>query len=285
MSAVMDQKVTVIRRPLSACSLEDGAAGFTEGFAGYVVPVNVTPQALTLRIQREDIDPEISEVFFDGDQPAGILLISRRGNRSRVSALGIGPTIRAKGFGRSVMRETINAARNRGEKELILEVINSNVRARDLYLSLGFEITRTLVGFARSHKLAAPDVMPATECDLATAVEMLSKFSDAGLTWQTDPVCFRQAGPPLKGFALDGRAAALVDDSGRDVRLHGLAVDPDHRRQGLGRLLTDALAAHYPGRRLYIIENVPKGVLDRFMRRVAWRRSTLTQSEMSLQLG
>ncbi|WP_052183170.1 GNAT family N-acetyltransferase [Rhizobium sp. YS-1r] len=280
----MDLSTPTIRRPLSACPLEVAAQAYTEGFAGYVVPVNVTSQALALRIQREDVDPDISQVFFDGEKPAGILLVARRGDRSRISALGIGPTIRAKGLGRNIMREAIEAARARGEAKLILEVINSNVRARDLYLSLGFEITRKLVGFSRSHELAAPDVMPATECDLATAVEMLSKFSDADPTWQTDPICFRQAGPPLKGFALDGKAAALVDDSGRDVRLYGLAVDPDYRRRGLGRSLTDALAARYSGRKLYVVENVPEGVLDRFMRRVAWRKSRLTQSEMSLEL-
>lgn len=280
----MDLNTAVTRRPLSACSLEEGAAAFTEGFSGYVVPVNVTPQALALRIQREDVDPAISEVFFDGERPAGILLVARRGERSRISALGIGPTIRAKGLGRAVMGEAIEAARQRGDRQLVLEVIDSNVRARDLYLSLGFAITRKLVGFGRSRKLATPDAAPAAECDPGMAVEMLSKFSDANPTWQTDPVSFRHAGSPLKGFALDGRAAALVDDSGRDVRLYGLAADPAHRRQGLGRSLADGLAARYPGRKLYIIENVPQGVLDRFMRRIGWRKSALTQSEMVLGL-
>lgn len=281
----MDQNATVTRRPLSACSLDDAARGFTEGFVGYVVPVSVKPEALALRIEREDVDADISEVFFDGDRPVGILLVARRGGRSRISALGIGPTIRSKGFGRCVMREAIEAARSRGERQLILEVINSNVRARDLYLSLDFQITRKLVGFNRAATLPVPDVAPAPECDLGTAVDMLSRFSDAGPTWQTDPVSFRQAGPPLRGVALENKAAALVDDSGTDVRLYGFAVDPAYRRQGAGRSLADGLAARYPGRKLYIIENVPAGLLDLFMRRIGWRKSRLTQSEMSLDLA
>lgn len=280
----MNRNDDVIRRPLSACLLEEAARAYTEGFAGYVVPVNVNAIALALRMKREDVDADLSEIFFDGDRPAGILLLARRGERSRISALGIGPTIRARGFGRSVMREAIEAARSRGEKQLILEVIDSNVRARDLYLSLGFEISRKLVGFGRSGRRAAPDAMPAPECDLASAVEMLSRFSDADPTWQIDPACYRHAGPPLKGFALDGKAVALLDDSGRDIRMHGFAVDPAFRRQGLGRALADGLAAAYPGRRLYVIENIPAGLLDRFMRRIGWRKSSLTQSEMVLDL-
>ena len=281
----MDQNAAVTRRPLSACSLDEAAKAFTEGFVGYVVPVSVRPEALALRIAREDVDADISEVFFDGGRPAGILLISRRGDRSRISALGVGPTIRSRGFGRRVMQEAMNAARSRGERQLILEVINSNTKACDLYLSLGFQITRTLIGFSRAASLAVPDVAPAEECDLGTAVDMLSRFSDTDPTWQTDPASFRQAGPPLRGMALESRAAALIDDSGEDIRFYGFAVDPAHRRQGAGRALADALAARYPGRKLYIIENVPEGQLDLFMRRIGWHKSRLTQSEMSLDLA
>ncbi|WP_105370522.1 GNAT family N-acetyltransferase [Neorhizobium huautlense] len=281
----MDQNAAVTRRPLSACSLDEAAKAFTEGFVGYVVPVSVRPEALALRIAREDVDADISEVFFDGGRPAGILLISRRGDRSRISALGVGPTIRSRGFGRRVMQEAMNAARSRGERQLILEVINSNTKACDLYLSLGFQITRTLIGFSRAASLAVPDVAPAEECDLGTAVDMLSRFSDTDPTWQTDPASFRQAGPPLRGMALESRAAALIDDSGEDIRFYGFAVDPAHRRQGAGRALADALAARYPGRKLYIIENVPEGQLDLFMRRIGWHKSRLTQSEMSLALS
>ena len=86
-------------------------------------------------------------------------------------------------------------------------------------------------------------------------------------------------------MALESRAAALIDDSGEDIRFYGFAVDQAHRRQGAGRALADALAARYPGRKLYIIENVPEGQLDLFMRRIGWHKSRLTQSEMSLDLA
>jgi ribosomal protein S18 acetylase RimI-like enzyme len=280
----MDRVSGASRRLLSGCSLEEAAAGFTEGFAGYVVPVNVKPEALRLRIQREDIDLDASEVFFDGEKPAGILLVARRGDISRISALGVGPSIRGKGFGRQVMLEAIEAARKRGERKLVLEVINSNERAAALYTGLGFEVTRKLVGFGRSGKLAAQEAGRAAECGIATAVDMLQRFADANPTWQTDPRCFRKEEAPLKGFTFDGKAAALLDDSGKDVRLYGLAVDPAYRRQGMGRTLADGLAGLYPGRKLYIIENLPEGLFDRFMRRTGWRKSRLTQSEMVLSL-
>jgi ribosomal protein S18 acetylase RimI-like enzyme len=111
----MDRTSNVGRRRLCDCSLEEAAAGFTEGFAGYVVPVHVTAEALRLRIQREDIAPNASEVFFDGGRPAGILLVGIRGDRSRISALGVGPSIRRRGFGRQVMLDAIEAARLRCE--------------------------------------------------------------------------------------------------------------------------------------------------------------------------
>lgn len=149
--------------------------------------MNVTVPSLQLRIERDHVDLDESFVYFDGEKPAGILLIGRRGDLSRIGAIGIGPTIRGRGFGRSVMLDALKAAKARGDRKLILEVINTNERARDLYLSLGFVISRKLVGFGRSRKLAAPEVTPAEECDLKTAAAMFAKFADADPSWQTDP--------------------------------------------------------------------------------------------------
>ncbi len=275
----------ISHRRLSDCTLEEGAAGFTEGFTGYAMPVNVTAQSLLLRIQRDNTDRDASFVFFDGDRPAGILLIGRRGDRSRIGAIGMGPTLRGHGLGRSVLLDTIDAAKARGDRLLFLEVIDSNERARDLYLSLGFRITRKLVGFGRSAKRGAPDVAPAEECSPATAAGMLAAFADPDLSWQTDPRSFESAELPFRGFALAGKAAVLLDDTAKDVRIFSLAVDPAHRRQGLGRALTDAIAARYPGRRLYTVENVPAGLLDLFMRRIGWRKTALSQSEMVFDLS
>ncbi|TWF53155.1 GNAT family N-acetyltransferase [Neorhizobium alkalisoli] len=277
-----------LRRSLADTSLEDAARALTEGFAGYVVTFTASAASIALRMERENIDADCSEVFFDGDTPAGILLVARRGNRCRISALGIGPAIRGKGVGRQVMAKAIDAARRRGDREMVLEVIDSNPRARDLYVSLGFETSRQLVGFSRGRRRPAPDLpTDAPElaaCDPVKAADMLLRFAEPGLTWQTDPVCFRHAAPPLKGFAIGETAVALLDDSSAEIRIHGLAVDPGQRRKGLGRALADGLASAYPGRRLYIVENVPKGLLDPFMRKIGWRRSSLTQSEMRLKL-
>lgn len=280
--------LTPQRRSLAETSLEDAAKALTEGFAGYVVTFTASAASLALRIKRENIDADCSAVFFDRETPAGILLVARRGNRSRISALGIGPAIRGKGFGRQVMAQAIEAAQKRGDREIVLEVIDSNPRARDLYLSLGFETTRQLVGFSRSRMRPAPErrngAAAVVACDPAEAAEMLSRFSAPGLTWQTDPICFQHAAPPMKGFVVDGRAAAMLDDSTAEIRVHGLAVDPAFRRLGFGCALADGLALIYPGRRLYIVENVPQGLLDPFMRKIGWRRSNLTQSEMALKL-
>jgi len=272
--------MTVLRRRLSECSLEDAAIGFTEGFSGYVMPMNVTPHSIELRIERDHVDLDESLVFFDGEKPAGILMINRRGATTRIGAIGVGPTIRGQGFGRSVMLEAIEKARARGDEKLILEVINSNTRARDLYLSLGFEVSKKLVGFGRSRKRPVPDVAPPPECDLAEAARMAKAFSDTDLSWQTDPRSFERVGPPLKGFAIDGKVFAILDDTGKGVRLFSLAVDPAHRNKGLGRAMADGLAARYPGQKLFFVANVPAGLLDRFMRRLDWRKEKIIQSEM-----
>jgi ribosomal protein S18 acetylase RimI-like enzyme len=275
----------VQRRRFSECSLEEAAAGFTEGFSGYVMPMNVTVRSLELRIERDHVDLDESLVFFDGEKPAGILMVNRRGNSTRIGALGIGPTIRGQGFGRNVMLEAIEKAGARGDTRMVLEVINSNTRARDLYLSLGFAVSRRLVGFSRSGRRAVPDAVPPLPCTLPEAARLAARFSNAGLSWQAAPLSFERAGPPLKGFSIDGKAVAILDDTGKNVRIFCLAVDPAHRREGLGRAMAEGLAAFYPGRKLFLAETIPEGLLDRFMRRIGWRKSSLTQSEMVLTIS
>ena len=121
---------------------------FTAGFAGYVIPMRMTPAALAQRIAAEDVDLEASRVLRRGADRVGLALVARRGWVSRVAAMGIRPEARGQGVGRALLERLLEDARARGDRRIRLEVFESNATARQLYERGGFRI----VGIDEVHR-------------------------------------------------------------------------------------------------------------------------------------
>ncbi len=264
--------------------LDHAALAMERGFEGYVLPVRCTAGMLARRILVEQVDPAASTVFDLDGEPAGLLLVARRGPVSRVAALGLAPPLRRRGMGREVMEGAIAAARQRGDRRLVLEVIVGNHAALALYEGLGFTRTRRLVGYRHAGEGVAADPGGLAECAVGEAGRLVAGWSDGNPSWQLAPQALELAGSPLRGFTLGPHAAALVDDTGAEVRLAGLAVSPAARRQGAGTALLRALRGRYPGRAWAIPAIVPEGLACAFLARDGWERGPLGQFEMALSL-
>lgn len=83
-------------------------------------------------------------VAFDPDEPGTIdgyagLLAPRGGGEGDIQTIAVAPRARRRGLGRALMRALIGEARNRGAREVFLEVRADNPAAQTLYRELGFE--------------------------------------------------------------------------------------------------------------------------------------------------
>ena len=83
-------------------------------------------------------------VAFDPDDPGTIdgyagLLAPRGGGEGDIQTIAVAPRARRRGLGRALMRALIGEARNRGAREVFLEVRADNPGAQTLYQQLGFE--------------------------------------------------------------------------------------------------------------------------------------------------
>lgn len=102
--------------------LAEICAILNSGYEGYVVPVRFDEAALMRRVLAEHIDLSASGLLSAGKtDPAGILLVARRGRISRIAALGLRPDWRGAGLGGRAVRWAIDTARARGDSALILE--------------------------------------------------------------------------------------------------------------------------------------------------------------------
>ena len=75
---------------------------------------------------------------WDGDDPAGFILVRDLGNECEVLSLGVIPHQRRCGVAQALMRTAIAEARRRSLPSIVLEVAVDNEAANNLYSSLGF---------------------------------------------------------------------------------------------------------------------------------------------------
>jgi len=83
-------------------------------------------------------------VAFEPETPERIdgyagLLAPRGGAEGDIQTIAVAPQARRRGLGRALMLALIGEARNRGAREVFLEVRADNPGAQTLYRALGFE--------------------------------------------------------------------------------------------------------------------------------------------------
>ena len=262
-----------------------GAAAMEHCFEDYVVPVRMTAEGWERRFRGEHLDPWASRVYFRGETPAAVLFITRRGWTSRVGGMGVAKALRGTGLGRRVMREAIDDARARGDRTLLLEVIEQNPPAVKLYQSLGFRTTRRLVGW----KWADPRVPEGTagalrEVDPLEVSRIIHCEGEPGLPWMLAPETLAAATAPARGFALQDRAYAVVSNpQAETLGVPALVVPRAHRRQGWGTRMLRALAAEFPGRPLAIGAIVPESLAPEFFLHAGWEQMEISQFEMGIE--
>lgn len=275
----------ITHRSVAELTSAQAAAAMEHCFAGYIVPVRVTAESWERRFRSEHLDPFASRVYMHEGRYVAVLFITRRGWTSRVGGMAVAPELRGTGMGKRVMRGAIDDARARGDRALLLEVIEQNTPAVNLYASLGFTPVRRLVGWRWTPP--APDA-PADalrEIDPLEVSRVIHREGDPDLPWMLAPETTAAATSPARAFALEDRAYALVGNAQAEtLTLSALVVPRAHRRQGWGTRMLRALAAAFPGKPWQVVAIVPEELAPEFFVRNGWERSPITQFDMRLEM-
>lgn len=103
-------------------------------------------QALSLLLQ----DKNLGAVALDeGDTPVGYGGLLTVLDEGQITNIAVHPDYRGRGIGKAILTSLIDQSRLRGIRELSLEVRQSNLPARALYQSNGFEIAGVRKNFYR----------------------------------------------------------------------------------------------------------------------------------------
>lgn len=287
-------------RTVAECPAALVAAALNRGFEGYVLPFSVTPEAYERRFRGEHLDPFASRVLLSAGEPVGALLVTRRGTTARIGALGVAPELRSTGVGAELMDLALRESRARGDRRLLLEVIEQNPRAVAFYERLGFRRLRRLVGYRLPAETAAatpggghagPGVRADAPRETLLPIEprdVVRRFAAEGgeWPWMFAPETLAAAASPAAAFSLEDSACTLVaDPDAASLSFLALHVRPDRRRQGWARRLLAALRARFPGRPFVFTVSLPEDLVPEFFVRTGWERLTITQFEMALEIG
>jgi ribosomal protein S18 acetylase RimI-like enzyme len=275
----------IIARPVAELSPAQAAAAMEHCFQGYIIPIRMTPKGWDLRYRREHLDPWASYVYERNGEPAAVAFVCRRGWTSRVAAMAVAPEARRIGLGRRVMQDAVDQARARGDRSLLLEVIEQNTPAVKLYKSLGFRMKRRLVGYRWEPEAAPGPADTLEEIDPLELSRVVHHEGEPDLPWMLAAETLASMTTPSRAFALENSAYALVGSLEVDtLTLLSLVVPHARRNQGWGTRMLRALAAAQPGKPWQAVAIVPESLAPRFFSRAGWERQGISQYEMELRL-
>lgn len=268
--------------PASEFSIPQLADLLTRGFEGYLIPIHIDKTALLTMLRRDGIDLTESRVLIKDEEPIGVALIARRGWTSRLAAMGIVSHARSGGVGTWAMQSLIEQARDRGEKSMVLEVIEQNTAAVKLYEKVGFKTTRRLLGY----KLENPQVESddeLTEIDIRELARLVAYHGLKDLPWQLSGATIMQHTPPSRAFRLNDAYCLISNPEAEHVAIWSVLVKARSRGAGLSPVLMRALFAKFPNKTWHVPALYPEEICAVFDQ-VGMKREEISQWQMSLAL-
>ena len=228
--------------------LDRSAAVLARGFSDYYVPIVSNPGVLVQMARMDSVDLAVSRVLVRDGVAVGGALIARRGWTCRLAGMAIIPEARRTGVGRAGVLQLLAEAKARGERSMVLEVIEQNEPAVKLYEACGFKKVRRLLSFAGPGTTDAGVTTALAEVDLRDMAEVVTHDSLPDLPWQLSGETLAQLSPPSVAFRLNGSWVALSNPAVSPVTIRGLITE--HAVQGQGRAaeLLRAVMAKFPGR-------------------------------------
>ena len=266
----------------SDTSLFDLAEILNRGFEGYFVPITFNLNSFLNLLRGDGIDLTCSRLLLAEGEPIGIALLARRGWTSRLAAMGIASEMRGKGAGTWFMKQLIQEACDRGEREMVLEVIEQNAPAVHLYEKCGFEIVRRLVGFLRNEAVEDME-SELEEIDIREAANRITQYGLTNLPWQLSGESISQFDPPARAYQIEGAYIVISNPEAKDIAIWSLLVEPHKRGNGLGMQMLKSVITHHPGKTWHFPAILPEE-LGKVFERAGFVREELSQWQMRLSL-
>lgn len=263
-------------------SLAELAAAMTQCFAGYVVPMTVSPTALASLLRVDSVDLAETIVATDDGHVVGIVLTCRRGDVSRIGAMAVSHDRRRTGLGTSLMMHALDAAKARGDRKVVLEAIESNVRAIAFYARFGFTARFRLVAFS-CPILGETTAISLFQSDVEELALATSVHGESASSWKTAAASIYQLASPVRVYAAGNLIAAISAQGDDRLILHGMSMPAQDVPRDLQALLA-GLGSLFPNRTLHVPPFFPEPEFGSALRACGFAEGAVHQVQMELVL-
>jgi ribosomal protein S18 acetylase RimI-like enzyme len=178
---------------LAETSVEKIHDAFTDAFSEYEVPLEMPLEKLVEMMKTRDLNPDFSVGCFDGEKLVVIILTGYREIAGQKvcydGGTGVIKSYQRKGIGEILLKEWLLLMKEKGVSRFVLEVLENNTPAINLYEKYDFTKTRKLECFEiEKQKLRpVPDRgFGVSVTNPATIVENEEKYSLFKPTWQNE---------------------------------------------------------------------------------------------------
>ena len=259
-------------------------AAFNEAFSDYIIPLKFTPQLWELRSKRDRIDLASSYGYFEGDKICGFIFHGAAPGVWYNGGTGVMPSKRGAGITKEIYKKIFEDAPKRGIKEMRLEVITTNTRAKKIYEDIGFKISRELVCFKGNTDLQPVDGILVKENN-EYLWDTLEPFWEYAPAWQLNKDAVAQIKPNLiLAEAFDGgKKAGYIIYNPSLKQIMQFAADKNNAREKVFTALFKYIQDKFsPEISISNIDSRAEQSLD-FVKK-AGLKETIRQYEMVLKL-
>lgn len=226
---------------------------FLRAFADYQVPIDLSFTKFEYMLVRRGFVPELSVGAFINQELIGFILNGNRIWQGKDTlydcGTGVLPAWRKQGITTNLFREVQNILSERQLNQYLLEVIETNSAAVELYSKQGFAVTRSLLCYRAGHvelteNLGSPRVIIKKEPAESGIWEEFQDFWDSQPSWQNSiaSILAVTRNVQLLTARLDHKVVGygVIDQNTGDIAQ--IAVHKQFRRQGIGTALLYRLA-------------------------------------------
>ena len=277
--------------PASTLSVNQLTGLLNASYADYRTPIRFKPEQFDFYIRAHNIQLDHSLIALMDQETVGIVLLATRGERGWISGLGVTPSFREKGVAHALVSEVMENARRIGLKQLQLEVLSDNERAKQLYEGLGWQLGRELLVWERAEEQGPLPIHRERAIEMDPAF-LLENYFD---TWHESPPCWqREKATLLHYLSLGMKGWAIVRDRGpvdyvlgfppRSGRmpLMDVAVDPEVGYRSAGTAMLQNL--HFMFKTTTQLPNEPVESSLNFLFAAMAYQVVLRQHEMTITL-
>jgi GNAT superfamily N-acetyltransferase len=227
-------------RTLENTSLAQITTAFNEAFSHYFVPLQFTEEGMAAKIKGEGIQLQYSVGTFEGERLIGFIQHAFDvidGVKTVYNAgTGVVPDYRGKGITTALYEYAVPLLKGEGICHHLLEVIDKNLSAKKIHEAAGFTLKRKLSVYRSTEPLAKAR---SVEIKRLTAVPQDKLFVSVRPAWQNSSASIHRdlENHVIAGAYENNSLAGYIVFVPATGRVKQIAVQPAHRRKGIGGAL------------------------------------------------